>query len=244
MENEPVVPTITDPEITPVEIPPTPTPTPPPVSDADLIKNPAVKSLIEAARTQEKDKLYKTINAKEEQLKLYTARIEDLEKQLNDKESVNMEDTKRFEDAISLLQQQQSDLLKAMQDQKELAEAEKAEALKSQKAAELKAYKEARLREEGDELIVDLVKGDTEEEIDNSIEFAKEKYSEIIAKVAESHKGPTKPERVNNTPRVTNPGGGGGAQPITLDAIGKMSREDYLKNREAIVDAAKNGLIK
>jgi uncharacterized protein YhaN len=242
MENElPVIPPI-DTETPPVENPPVPTPTPP-VSDADLIKNPAVKTLIETARKQEKDKLYKTIDAKDEQIKTLTGRIEDLEKQLNDKESVNMEDMKSLQETITLLQQQQADLLKVMQEQKELSEKEKADALKAQRAAELKAYKEAQLREAGDELVVELVKGDTEEEIDQSIEFAKQKYSEILAKVAESQKGTSKQERLHNTPKVTNPPGGGG-QPLTLDDIKKMTPAEFAKNRDAIMEASKNGLIK
>lgn len=240
MEHEPTVIPPLDQEPPAVENPPTPIP---PTPDADLIKNPAVRSLVEAARKQEKDKLYKTIDAKDEQLKTLTIRIEDLEKQLKDKESVDMEEIKDLKEQITLMQQQQADLLKAMADQKELADKEKAEATEAARKAELKAYREAKLRETGDELILDLVKGDTEEEIDNSIELAKQKYSDIVAKVEGARKGPDKQERLNNTPRVTNPPGNS-AQPMTLEAVRKMSNEDYAKNRSAILEAAKTGLIK
>lgn len=230
-----------DTEIPPVENPPI-IPETPPVSDADLIKNPAVRALVESARKQEKDKLYKTIDSKDEQLKTLNLRIEDLEKQLSDKESVAMDEVKELKETITLMQQQQADLLKALADEKELAAKEKAEAEIQRRAAELKAYKEAKLREAGDELILELVKGDTEEEIDQSIEIAKQKYSDIVAKVAETRKEPDKRERLHNTPKITNPPGGS-AQPITIEQIRKMSREDYAKNREAILEAAKNGTI-
>jgi chromosome segregation ATPase len=242
MENEPQVIPPVDPEIPPVEPTPNPDPKPqtPPVSDTDLIKNPAVRSLVEAARKQEKDKLYKTMDAKDEQIKTLAGRIEELEKQLSEKESVNMDEVKELKETINLMQQQQADLLKALSDQKEEAEREKAEQAEARRKAELKAYREAKLREAGDELVVELVKGDTEEEIDQSIESAKQKYLEIVAKV----EGARKPEsRANNTPRVTNPSSNP-TQAMTVDQIRNMSREDFAKNREAILKAAKDGMIK
>jgi chromosome segregation ATPase len=219
---------------------PEPKPQTPPASDTDLIKNPAVRTLVEAARKQEKDKLYKTLDAKDEQIKTLTGRIEDLEKQLSDKESVDMEEVKELKEALTLMQQQQADLLKALSDQKEEAARKEAEAEEKRRVAELKAYKEAKLREAGDELVIELVKGDTEEEIDQSIEFAKQKYSEIVAKVADARKPA---DKTSNTPRVTNPSSNP-TQAMTVDQIRNMSREDFAKNREAILKAAKDGMIK
>jgi chromosome segregation ATPase len=213
-----------------------------PTPTSDLTKDPNVIALVEAVRKQEKDKLYKSLEAKDGQLKSVTEELESIKGQLKDKESAKMEELTQLQETIKGLQQQQADLLAQMERQKEEAELERQLAAQEKAQAELKAYKAEAIRLAGDDLIVELVGGSSKEEIDASIEKAKAKYAEIEAKLADKNKEVRKQEKITNTTRVTAPPSSS-VQPLTLEQIKKMSNEDYAKNRDSILEAARKGLI-
>lgn len=237
-----------NPTVTPIDqqTPPVDNPIVPsqaPTPSIDITKNPAVIAMVEAARKQEKDKLYKSIEAKDGQIKALAEEKDILENQLKDKESANMEDSKQLQELIQGLQQQQADLLAQLERQKEEAELERQLAVKEKAEAELKAYKAEAIHLAGDDLIIELVGGNSKEEIDASIEKAKAKFAEIEAKVAEKNKEVRKQEKITNTTRVTAPPSSS-VQPLTMEQIKSMSRDEYEKNRPAIMEAARQGLIR
>jgi hypothetical protein len=95
---------------------------------------------------------------------------------------------------------------------------------------DLALYKEKALKEAGDDLILDLVGGETEQEIDESIERAKTRYSEIAEKLSTKTSKETTPE----VPKPTSPSHSGGVKKLTPEEIAAMSPEEYAKHRESL----------
>lgn len=207
-----------------------------------LRKLPQVSKLMEEARSQEKQKLYKTLENKETELTNLKTEIEELKTKLRDKENENLSEVEILQKEIRELNDKHNELQEKFVSEQERAEKEK-------KDAELAAYKERRLREEGEELVTSLVGGNSEEEIEQSIELAKTEYQNIFQKAlsnAESQmqqeETTRRKEKVNNTSRVTNPSTASELG-LTREEIKKMSPEQWKAVRDKAIDAAKEGLI-
>lgn len=97
-----------------------------------------------------------------------------------------------------------------------------------QRKGQLELYKERALKAAGDELVEAMVGGNTEEEIDESINKAKEQYMAILERAKKQVKTP---ENFSNT---TNP-----TQPKTPKQLGgqdirTMSEAEFAKNRDLL----------
>lgn len=201
----------------------------------EILKMPEVVNLLETARTQEKNKLYKSIETKEAEIKSLKEGIEQLKAQLSTKENENLSEVQLLQKQIEELQKNHSVLVDSLKAERDAAEREK-------RKAELRAYKEARLREVGDNLILGLVGGDDEREIDESIELAKQEYAKIQQKILDSIEPAPKPSNTSNIPRVTNPPTPD--SPVISSAdIKNMSREDWNRQRAKILDMVRKGQI-
>jgi Skp family chaperone for outer membrane proteins len=238
-----------DPPADPPQDPPAPNPAPATITveqviaflgnaKADLLfKIPSVKSLVEHARSEEKDKVYKQLNAKEDKIK-------DLEKQL--KEAQDALDARANENLgeQDILQRQ----VKALQDQVKLLtdsiEAERAAAEADKRKATFEAYKERKLRELAEaktEYLPDLLGGETEEEFDASVQKAIVRYAELKAAMLANQPAPApaKPPKPS-TPSVTNPPGSSTKQ-LTAAEIRNLPPAEYAKHRERILAEARTG---
>lgn len=193
-----------------------------------------VKELIEAARKQEKDKLYKSIEQKNKEAKEFA-----------DKLAVATESLKKYEtDNLSFEEKMQQELQRVKEEHEKLVrsiEAEKEQAVKEAKEKALAAYKAEKLRLAGDELILGLVGGNSEEEIDQSIENAKAEYQKIANKFAVDAKE-QKVRDTMSTFTATAPSSSS-LQPLTREDINRMSPEEYAKNRPRILEAMRLGII-
>lgn len=170
---------------------PTPEPTPNPTPETKPVN---FEDLIAKARKQEKDKLYPQIQKLEGEVATLTEKsnahlltigekeeeIADLKKQIKDFTANSTNNTSEREKA---LQQEVESLQTKIKDfetntcSREEIEAEiKAE-------YDIKFYREQKLREVGDEAITELIVGSTVEEIDKSVEIAKERYQQITNKI-------------------------------------------------------------
>jgi hypothetical protein len=196
-----------------------------------LLKSEVVQSLLENARKQEKDKLYKTIEGKDDTIKQLNETVSDLQTQLKTKEETTMEGEKELLEQIQQMKEAQDKLIKDMENEKE-----------NTRIAKLEAYKQAKIQEANGELIADLVGGATEEEIDQSIEKAKARYTEIVTpyktKAEELEQQAQKPNKAN-APKPSNPNTPPNVE-FTSDDIRKMSREEYAKYREKLLGMARN----
>jgi len=177
-----------------------------------------VKEFVKKIRKQEKDKLYDEIDKRDGKIKTLEGELSTIRATLNDKEKAVVDAQVKFEAQLKMM----SDKITALEE--------------SGKKKDLTLYLERALAEAGDDLILALVKGDSQEEIDESIELAKDEYKAIALKVS----GNRVPAPVPETPKKkvvpttsTNPVVNASTK-ISPEDIKNMSQEDWAKNREAI----------
>lgn len=197
---------------------PTPTPTPAPAPAAVTpTPTPAPSPTPAAPATPPSaDDDPKALKAANEKLAQEKA---DLEKKLAEKEQTTM----TVEEQLKALQAKQE------QDRKDLEE--------RLRLSNLQAFKEKALREAGDELILDLVGGNTEEEVTASIERAKTAYKNVYEKGVEAAKAVTPAAPAGGVPAATKPESAPTTE-VSLDAVPDMSMDDYAKNRSALLKKA------
>ena len=208
------------------------------------------------ARAQEKEKLYPQLEKLKEELsslKQAQAEREAEEARKRDERKAReaeLAKKKKEEEeaelsAKELLARKEQELL--AQIEQERAEREKALALLDQerKFQQLMAYRQQRMEQERENIIpelIDLVQGETEAEIEQSIAALKEKSNKIFQSVATASQQ-TRKEMVGA--RVTRPASG----PLDNDSeqrtyspedISRMSLADYAKNRAKLLGNAGN----
>lgn len=170
----------------------------------ETLKNPEVQDFVAKIRKQEKDKLYGEITKRDDKVKGLEKEISELNETLD-----AMKDT--TDSSQVEMQKTVNGLKKTVEDLKN-----------DVKRKELDLYKEKALKEAGEDLILDLVGGDTEEEIKESIEKAKKKYKEIEERVATKNSKPV--------PKATNPKQESVKQ-LTQEEIAKMSPQEWAEHR-------------
>lgn len=197
-----------------------------------LLRNPKVDAFIKSLRKQEKDKLYPEITRRDAAIKELQDKLDETLNTFRAKEEEGIAEQKSLLEVIQSLKQGQDELKNQMQRDKEEMEREKHLAM-------LDAYRERRIREvtnAGHGIILELITGDSPEEIDASIERAMATYSQVAEKerqavmrqMEESQKG-------KNSPffPVTNPA----HQPseeVTAKTIRDVSDADWGKVREEV----------
>lgn len=134
------------------------------------------ETLIAKARQEEKEKLYPQIQKLKTELEEKTKKINELLLALGEKDEVirqlKSQSNKSDSEQVKELKKKINELEKQLK--------EKETELNNMK---IEGYKQKKIAEAGGELIPELVTGSTEEEIDASIELAKQKYKEIVERV-------------------------------------------------------------
>jgi DNA repair exonuclease SbcCD ATPase subunit len=184
-----------------------------------LLQIPGVVSLVENARKQEKDKVYKSLAQKDDTIKALQDEMVELKNTMNTKEKEKMDETQVLMTELKKLQDDQQNLRSEL------------------RKKELEAYTASKLRDAGDEIVLELVGGNSEEEIDSSIEKAKTKYQDILSRAKAQVESPASKPPAKPVP-VTNPSGH--AMPNIKD-VRTMSYEEYAKNRDALLKGTNLG---
>jgi predicted ribosome quality control (RQC) complex YloA/Tae2 family protein len=161
---------------------PTTTPNPDPkVPALDMISKDDHTRALEKVRTEEKNKLYPELSKlkgelgeQEKELSKLKAEADELKTKLKDKDDSTLTETQRIERRLSDLEGQ----IKTRDDQMITI---KTDADQRVADLELKLYREKKVREAGIEL-VELVSGSTPEEIDASVERARQRETELLGK--------------------------------------------------------------
>ena len=208
-----------------------------------------VNRRIEEARKQEKDKLYGKIEklegnlttltelaeaerkAKEDaEAKARAAAEEERQKGLSENEK-SAERLRAVEERLAEEARQREELQQALEDEK--------------LQRELEAYRHQVLSEAGDEIIPELVTGNSKEAIEQNAAIAKDKYKQLFDAALEKAKGEAGQAVRDGMPGSTNP------DPDAMDEQGlnlnlsslepgKRAKngisEDYVKNRDQILD--------
>jgi hypothetical protein len=218
-------------------------------AEGSVLTEEEVTRRIEEARKQEKDKLYKEINELKSSVK-DLADIAEAEKSAKEKAeeaAQNVAETER-QKALSTEEKLAEQLNKL--EERLAMEAGERQALKTEletveRQRQLEAYKAKILSEAGDEIIAELVTGDSIEDIDKNTAIAKAKYGELFQAAFDKAKGEKKDELTSSMPGPTNP------DPDAMDEE-ELSRslvgtdpekraknqvsEDYLKQRDTLLE--------
>lgn len=209
---------------------------------------------IAKAREQEKAKLYPQMEKmKEELATLKKAREEELAKKAErDAERA----AKKAEEAAKAKQKEEEELsVKELLSKKEQEwqaqleaerlERERAFAMleKEREFQELNNYRQSRLEQERDSIVpelIDLISGNTKDEIEQSITMLKEKSASISSSVQQAMQ--TAKQQMAGT-RITSPAAGpldndSSQQSLTPDSIRDLSMAEYAKQRAKLLGTA------
>lgn len=142
-----------------------------------------IKKLIQAARSEEKDKLYPQIQELKGLVKEQQEYIR-AEKDRQEKAAQEDEDKKEARRLAKLSEEDRlaekfNRLEEQLKQEREERQSLEAERTKEQRKRDLASYREAALRVAGDKIIPEMVYGDSETEIDNAIVKATQKYEEL-----------------------------------------------------------------
>jgi membrane-associated HD superfamily phosphohydrolase len=225
--------------------------------EVTTVANPANDDLalrIQEARKQEKDKLYPTIQKMQETIASFERReaeraaleAEKLEKrkqreaEREAEKRAQQEDEMSFKELLKTKEQEFQAQLEA-----ERLERERAFALleREREFQELQSYRQQRLEQERDNImpeLLDLINGNSRDEIEQSILGLKDRTAKILDSVAQAQQQSRK-EMVGT--RVTVPASG----PLDNDSVNNiptdiknMSMADYMKNREKLLRSGAN----
>lgn len=211
---------------------------------------------IAKARAQEKAKLYPQVEKLQEELS--ALKQKEAERAAKDAERRAARQAKEAETALERKKQEEAELevrdLLTKKEQEwqaqleaERAEREKAFALlqREREFQELSAYRQQRLEETRNDIIpelIDLISGNSKDEIEQSILGLKERSAKIFDSVAQASQQ-TRKEMVGT--RITSPASG----PLDNDSdsrmyspndISQMSMADYAKNRSKLLGSSNN----
>ena len=206
------------------------------------------------AREQEKAKLYPQMEKmKEELATLKKAREEEAAKEA-EREAKRV--AKEAEKAAKAKQKEEEELsVKELLSKKEQEwesrleaerlERERAFAMleKEREFQELNNYRQGRLEQERDNIVpelIDLISGNTKDEIEQSISMLKEKSASISSSVQQAMQ--TAKQQMAGT-RITNPAAGpldndSSQQSLTPDSIRDLSMAEYAKQRAKLLGTA------
>ena len=156
------------------------------------------ESLIAKARKEEKEKLYPEITKLKEEVEKKVTRINELLLAIGEKDEIISQKDKEIKELKTNSKKSDSQEVKDLNIKITELENKLAEKDREISTIKLTSYKDKKIAEAGGELIPELVTGNSEEEIDLAIEKAKERYKEIVSKIASQQS--TKPQNSNNIP--------------------------------------------
>lgn len=205
-------------------------------------------------RKQEKDKLYDEITGlkdivsslKAERDAEKTAAAEREARIREEAEQAARAKAESETDVRTLLQQKESEWQARLEAERQ--EREKAFALLEQERRyqEIESYRQQAIAAAQDDIVpelIDLVGGNTPDEIDQSIAGLRERSARILENVSAAAQ---QQRQQMMGARVTAPASGpldtpSEHQPLTADSIANMSFSDYVKNRSKILGQARDG---
>lgn len=219
---------------------------------------------VEAIRRQEKDKVYKRledadgrVKSLEEQLSVIAQEREAARKEADDRarkeqeilrqreaEELSAKEllAKREDEFNSRLNQVEEEWRNRYEDMERKRQAQDALLEKERRIQQIESYRQRRASEEQEAIIPelrDLISGNSEEEIDNSIAVLKERSNAIIESIQQA----TSQSRLRG-PQVTAPPAGpmemqSEYQTMTAEDIRNMPMDQYMKMRDRLMQAAR-----
>lgn len=204
-----------------------------------------MQKAIEAARQDEKAKLYKTLNKLNEENEQKSSELKILQEQLG---QVNTKFSKISEAFVEKKEPTPEELAKTtlteIHQLKESLLREKESFQQEIKTAKLELYREKQMAEYGDELIAEMVIGNNEAEISTSVQKAHEAYNKLRDKFAREAEETTKARKQGTKlPPNRVPSSEPAGEPEVDENARKvkgMSMDEYEKQRENLLKLVKS----
>ena len=202
---------------------------------------------LQRVREQEKSKLYPQIDSLKEEINLLK---KDREAQLAEAAAI----AKEKEDAARKLAESEMDV-RSLLEKKEQEWASQLEEIRQEGArkdallererqyAELTAYRNRRLAEEQDNImpeLVDLISGNSADEIEQSITGLRERSSKILESAQQAMQNARRDMKGTSTTLPPTMENNSGQQQFTADQIAAMSVTEYAKYRDRLFPGANN----
>lgn len=201
---------------------------------------------LKRVREQEKSKLYPQIDSLKEEINLLKKDREDRLAELESQRKAAEEEARKKAEAEMDVRQ----LLDIKEREwAERLEAERQERLSAQSLfekerqyAELSAYRNKRVQEESDNIIpelLDLISGNTADEIENSIAGLKERSSKILDSAQQAMQSARREMKGTSTTLPPTMDNNSDQQQFTADQIAAMSVTEYAKYRDRLFPGAR-----
>ena len=202
---------------------------------------------LQRVREQEKSKLYPQIDSLKEEINLLK---KDREAQLAEAAAI----AKEKEEAARKLAESEMDV-RALLEKKEQEWTSQLEEIRQEGArkdallererqyAELTAYRNRRLAEEQDNImpeLVDLISGNSADEIEQSITGLRERSSKILESAQQAMQSARRDMKGTSTTLPPTMENNSGQQQFTADQIAAMSVTEYAKYRDRLFPGANN----
>lgn len=216
---------------------------------------------IEAARREEKDKLYKRITDRDERHAQMEAELAVLQKERAERLQ-EAEDAKKASEEAQRAKKESDMSAKALLEQKSQEwearfsamqterEQEREALAKELQFNELRAYVQEKVNAERDSIapeLLDLVSGNSQEEVDASVALLKAKTSQILESVQQAQVQTRSQMRGVSTAGFTGNGptdNDSGTRQLSAEDIRKMPMQEYAKYRNQLIGAASENVTK
>lgn len=191
-----------------------------------------VKAAVEKARKEEKDKLYPQITELKESIKEmqeYLRQEREEKEQIKadaeaEKERRRQEKLSDSEKTLEAIRKLEEKLTEEREERRKLDERWEAEKRKNG----LEAYRQLAIQAAGNDIIPELVTGNTEEEIDNAVQIAKARYAEL----AEQFKTKAGTQVRQGMPQSSGPGMEALEEEELHQQLSAVDQDRYLKDEE------------
>jgi hypothetical protein len=202
---------------------------------------------LQRVREQEKSKLYPQIDSLKEEINLLK---KDREAQLAEANRIAAEKAeearKKAEaemDVRSLLEQKEQEWKTQLEEIRQENARKDALLERERQYAELTAYRNRRLAEEQDNImpeLVDLISGNSADEIEQSITGLRERSSKILESAQQAMQSARRDMKGTSTTLPPTMENNSGQQQFTADQIAAMSVTEYAKYRDRLFPGANN----
>ncbi|MFF8283332.1 hypothetical protein ACF06W_11485 [Streptomyces albus] len=210
---------------------------------------------IEKARQEEKDKLYSRLSKGDDRLQALEAELKQLREEREARAAAEEEKRQQAEQeakakaesemsAKKLLEERSAEWEQRFEQIQKEREQERAALAKENEYNRLRAYIQEKAAAERDNIapeLIDLISGDTPDEVDASISMLKDKTAQILQSVQSAQETARSQMRGVAPTGYTSNGptdGDGGYQQLSADDIKNMSMTEFAKYRTQLLGAA------
>ena len=202
---------------------------------------------LQRVREQEKSKLYPQIDSLKEEINLLKkdreAQLAEANRIAAEKEEEARKKAESEMDVRTLLEQKEQEWKKEIEEIRQEGARKDALLERERQYAELTAYRNRRLAEEQENImpeLVDLISGNSADEIEQSITGLRERSSKILESAQQAMQNARRDMKGTSTTLPPTMENNSGQQQFTADQIAAMSVTEYAKYRDRLFPGASN----